>query len=131
LATAISTGQAAQAVVDLRHAVSNDHRGSLYPAAVPAAAVFLQVIAEWPGEPRGYALNALLDWWGCFLPEPGFESYDHPVLGPVEVTEGIMWKVRDAVPLLHRAVENRSIWHHRAIEELLSRLDKGWVVDDL
>jgi hypothetical protein len=29
LATAPSAGQAAQAVVDLRHAVSNDHRGSL------------------------------------------------------------------------------------------------------
>lgn len=75
-------------MVDLRHAVSNDHAGSLYPAAVPAAGVFVQVILEQPGEPGAYALSTLLDWLGCFGPEPGFEVYDNPAGVPVEITEG-------------------------------------------
>jgi hypothetical protein len=41
-----------RAVADLRYAVSNDHARTLYPAAVPATAVFLEVITHQPGPAR-------------------------------------------------------------------------------
>lgn len=61
LATADTPGRAVQAA-DLRYEVSNDHAGTL----CPAAGVLVQVILERPGEPRAYVLRTLLDWWGCF-----------------------------------------------------------------
>jgi hypothetical protein len=108
LTRATSPGQASSAVANLRFAVSNDHRGTLYPAAVPAAGIFLRVISTMPGSPREEAFTALLDWWGTFRPEPGFETYDDPVAGTAEITEGIMRQVRDAAPALGRVAEELS-----------------------
>jgi hypothetical protein len=115
-----------QAVADLRFAVSNDHAGSLYPASVPAAGMLLQVILDVPGEPRAYALGTLLDWWGTFRPEPGFEVYDDPASGRVEVTEGIMQQVRQATDALRRLAVGED---RRAIDAVLRLLDRGWVID--
>lgn len=130
LAGAETASRAAQAVVDLRHAVSNDHQGSLYPAAVPAAGVFVQVILDKPGEPRTYALNALLDWWGCFRPETGYETYHDPVYGHIEVTEGILRQVREAAPALTRLAEDPAVANRGRISELLLWLERGWVTAD-
>lgn len=131
LARADTPGRAARALADLRFAVSNDHAGSLYPAAVPAVDLFLQVIVERPGEPRMYALSTLLDWWGCFRPEPGFEIYDDPVSGPVEVTEGIMRRVRQAAGALRRlAADFPAGEHRRPVTEVLGLLGRGWVAGD-
>jgi hypothetical protein len=131
LTRAASPGQATQAVADLRFAVSNDHRGSLYPAAVPAVSLFLQVIDTMPGGPREEALGALLDWWGTFRPEPGFETYDDPAHGTAEITDGIMRQVREAVPVLRRVAEEQFKEHRRAVMNILRCLDAGWVPPDL
>jgi hypothetical protein len=120
-----SPGQASRAVADLRFAVSNDHRGSLYPAAVPAAGILLQVIGTMPGSPREEALSALLDWWGTFRPEPGFETYDDPVAGTAEITEGIMRQVRDAMPVLRRVAEEQFGRHRRGVRAISRCLDTG------
>ena len=127
LARAGTPGRTVQAVADLRDAVSNDHAGSLYPAAVPAVGVLVQVILERPDEARASALSTLLDWWGTFGPEPGFEIYDDSPCGPTEITEGIMRRVRQAAAALKPLAvgENR-----RAINEVLRLLDQGWVVDE-
>jgi hypothetical protein len=131
LVRADTPGRAVQAVADLRYAVSNDHAGSLYPAAVPAASVFVQVILEQPGEPRAYALSTLLDWWGCFGPEPGFEVYHDPGGGPVEITEGIMQRVRQAADALEQlAAAFPAGEYRRAVTEVLRLLGRGWVIDD-
>src|SRR4051812_46232379 len=114
LADAASTGQAARAVVMLRDAVSNDHAGTLYPAAVPATSVFLEVIADRPGPPRDEAFATLLDWWGCFVPDPGFEDYENPVDGPVNVCQGIVERVRAAEGMLRSVADDPSGGgHHR------------------
>ncbi|WP_344889352.1 hypothetical protein [Actinomadura meridiana] len=110
--------------------MSNDHAGTLWPAAVPAAAVFLRVIKERPGEPRDYALAALLDWWGCFKPEAEHPTYLDPVTGPVEVTEGIMRQVREAAPALRRLVDDSATASRKGIAELLRCLDSGWTTED-
>jgi len=131
LTRAASPEQAARAVADLRYAVSNDHRGSLYPAAVPAVSIFLPVIDTMPGSPREEAFVALLDWWGTFLAEPGFETYDDPLAGPVAITDGIMRQVGDAVPMLRRIAEEKARQHRRAVMALVHGLDAGWTAPDL
>ncbi|MEV4248077.1 hypothetical protein AB0J63_32270 [Streptosporangium canum] len=120
--------QAARALADLRYTVTNDHAGTLYPAAVPAASVLLEAIGERPGPPRQEALNALLDWWGRFCPEPGFETYEDPSAGSVGLIEGIMRRVRDATDMLHRVADDPSGGggHRPGVRLLLARLDEGW-----
>jgi hypothetical protein len=132
LRDAPSAERAAEAVALLRYAVSNDHAGTLYPAAVPATTVFLEVIADHPGRARMEALDALLDWWGCFIADPGFERYDDPEHGLVHVCEGIEKRVAAAVDMLRTVAEDHSAGgHHRpAVKMLLKNLDDGWVVGD-
>ena len=127
-----SAEAAATAVAHLRYAVSNDHAGTLYPAAVPATTVFLEVIAAHAGPARGEAVDALLDWCGCFVADPGFEVYDDPERGPVDVREGIVERVRAAAEMLRRVAQDASGGgHHRpAMKELLENLDDGWVDSD-
>jgi hypothetical protein len=131
LTRAASPAQASQAVADLRFAVSNDHSGSLYPASVPAGSLFLQAIGTMPGGPRDEALGALLDWWGTFRPESGFETYDDPVVGTTEITDGIVRYVRDAVPMLLHVAEGQFKRHRRNVMDILCGLDTGWVPQEL
>jgi hypothetical protein len=132
LAAASSPEQAGRAVAGLRFAVSNDHCGSLYPAAVPAVTIFLQVIDTMPGSPREEALAALLDWWGTFGPEPGFETYRDPLGGQAElITDAIARRVRDAVPVLSRIAGEQSGRHRKAVMELFRCLDTGWIPQPL
>lgn len=123
-----SAEHAGRAVADLRYAVSNDHAGTLYPAAVPATTLFLEVIAVQPGPARTEALDALLDWWGCFVADPECDSYDDPERGPVDVCEGIAEQVRMAADMLRRVAEDPSAGgqHRPAAKELLRNLDAGW-----
>ncbi|MGV9777206.1 hypothetical protein [Streptosporangium sp. NPDC003464] len=130
LARSVAAQEAARALVDLRYAVTNDHAGTLYPAAVPATGVFLRAIGERTGPPRQEALNALLDWWGCFHPEPGFETYADPLNGPAGLIEGIARRVRDATDVLHRAADDPSGGggHRPGVKLLLAKLNGGWGV---
>jgi hypothetical protein len=58
---------ARRVVVDLKAAFGPETAPPvLYPAAVPAAGVFVRVILEQPGEPRSYALSILLRRTGAF-----------------------------------------------------------------
>ncbi|MCO5999499.1 hypothetical protein NE234_39585 [Actinoallomurus sp. WRP9H-5] len=123
-----SAEHAARAVADLRYAVSNDHAGTLYAAAVPATTLFLEVIADQPGPARMEALHALLDWWGCFVADPECGIYDDAERGPVDVCEGVVERVRAAADMLRRVAEDPSAGgHHRpVVRELLQNLDTGW-----
>ncbi|MFI7052338.1 hypothetical protein ACWDOR_20270 [Streptosporangium canum] len=127
LARSVSAQQAARALADLRYTVTNDHAGTLYPAAVPATSVFLKAIDERPGPPRQEALDTLLDWWGWF-PEPGFEIYKDPLTGPVGLVEGIMNRVLDATDTLRRVADDPSGGggHRPGAKMLLARLSEGW-----
>jgi hypothetical protein len=126
LVQATSPGQAARAVSDLRFAVCDDGQATLHPAAVPAAGIFLRVINSGPAEPRTQAFTALLRWWGTFLPQPGFETYDDPATGLALVTDAIMRQVREAVPMLARVAAENARQHQRAAGRLLHALDRGW-----
>jgi RimJ/RimL family protein N-acetyltransferase len=127
LASATSPRLAAKAVSDLRFAVCDDQRGTLYPAAVPATAILLRVINSVPGEPRTQAFTALLHWWGRYEPQPGFEVYHDPATGPAMITDAIAGQVREAVPMLARVAGEKARQHQRAVARLLHALDAGWM----
>ncbi|MCO5973078.1 hypothetical protein [Actinoallomurus soli] len=128
-----SAEHAARAVANLRYAVSNDHAGTLYPAAVPATALLLEVIADQPGPARMEALYALLDWWGCFVADPECGIHDDPERGLVDVREGVVERVRAAADMLRRVAKDPSAGgHHRpVVRELLQNLDAGWDRGDI
>lgn len=65
----VSPERHARAVGELCGAVSNDHAGTLFPAAVPATSVLVQAATRHPGLPREEALATLIDWCD-FEPEP-------------------------------------------------------------
>ncbi|MEW2355485.1 hypothetical protein [Spirillospora sp. NPDC029432] len=130
LAGVLSPARAARSVAELRYAVSNDHAGTLYRAAVPAVELFLQVVAERPGRAREEALGAILDWWGCFRAEPGHEAYEDGQGGEVPLVDAIVRRVRNAEPLLRAVAEDPSGegGHRSMAGELLRLLDAGWTL---
>ena len=62
--------------------------------------------------------------WTFLGPEPGFEVYDDPASGSVEIAEGIMRRIRQAAAALKLLAVGED---RRAIDELLRLLDRGWV----
>lgn len=133
LARPASPDDAASAVRRLAAAVVNDHAGTLYPAAVPAARVLLAVVRDLPGKPRVAVLNTLLDWWGCFVPEPGYDRYRGHDEEPVDLIEAIERQIRGAAGTL-RTLACSDGAAGKMAEDLLTQLEAGsWsdlVADD-
>ncbi|RSN60636.1 hypothetical protein DMH01_15190 [Amycolatopsis sp. WAC 04182] len=123
----MSVAGAALAVGRLVDAVGNDHRGTLYPAAVPAVSVLLKVIRHLPGKPRIEALGVLLDWWGCFAPKPGYASTQDDDGRPAEVTEAVERQIRTAADVLRTVASDRSDGSpaRKMAKDLLALLDAG------
>ncbi|GAA3149187.1 hypothetical protein [Nonomuraea roseoviolacea] len=113
----------------IRSALGNDHAGTLYPAAVAGTDLLLEVIADHPGLPRRIALCVLLDWWGCFQPEPGFESYTGQEGETIDVIAAIVERVGRAAGTL-RAIAERDPDTRGLIRELITAHSHGWTVAD-
>ncbi|NUW32369.1 hypothetical protein HTZ77_13140 [Nonomuraea sp. SMC257] len=111
----------------IRSAVGNDHAGTLCPAAVAGTDVLLGVIADHPGPPRQIALCVLLDWWGCFHPEPGFETYTGQEGETIDVITAIVERVGRATGAL-RAIAERDPHAGGLIRELIAAHGQGWTV---
>ncbi|MFI9556181.1 hypothetical protein [Nonomuraea endophytica] len=111
----------------IRSTVGNDHAGTLYPAAVAGTDVLLEIITDCPGPPRQAALCVLLYWWGCFQPEPGYESYTDQQGETIEVIPAIVERVGQAVGTLQLIAEQDS--NARAlIRELITAQNQGWTL---
>jgi len=111
----------------VRYAVGNDHRGSLYPAAVAMTEQLLLVAKEHPGEPRRTALSVLEDWWSSFAPERGFESYVDAAGARVAVIPAIVQRMTAAITLLSDIAADAS--DPAAVEparHLLTVIPFGW-----
>ncbi|MFC5822192.1 hypothetical protein [Nonomuraea harbinensis] len=113
----------------IRSAVGNDHAGTLYPAAVAGTDVLLEIITEHPGPPRQTALCVLLDWWGCFQPEPGFESYTDHEGETIDVITAIVERVGQAIGTLEVIAEQDSN-ARGLIGELIRAQNQGWKLID-
>ncbi|MEV4399582.1 hypothetical protein [Nonomuraea sp. NPDC049607] len=111
----------------IRSAIGNDHAGTLYPAAVIGTDVLLDIIVRYPGPPRKIALAVLLDWWGCFQPEPGFESYTDQGGQTVHVIPAIVQRVRLAVGTL-QVIAEQDAGARRLIQELIAVQHQGWTL---
>jgi hypothetical protein len=113
---------------DISFAVGNDHRGTLYPASVPAVAFLLEIIAVRPGPPRQVALLVLLTWWGMFQPDPEYGSYTGDDGRVVDIVTGVMEQVAASVELLRR-IGAEDTQARGLVRELLAALDRGWQVE--
>ncbi|WP_327108515.1 hypothetical protein [Nonomuraea glycinis] len=111
----------------IRSAVGNDHAGTLYPAAVAGTDALLEIIARRPGPPRQTALCVLLDWWGCFQPEPGFESYADQKGETIDVIAAIVWRVGQAASALQVIAEQDSN-ARGLIRRLIEAQNQGWTL---
>ena len=85
----------------VRIGVGNDHRGSIYPAAVAMAEVLLFIAKEYQGGPRRVALSVLDDWWSGYEPEEGFESFVDADGARIAVIPAIVRQLTDAIDLLN------------------------------
>ncbi|MFI6906960.1 hypothetical protein ACIBKY_37270 [Nonomuraea sp. NPDC050394] len=111
----------------IRSVIGNDHAGTLCPAAVAGTDVLLEIIAERPGPPRQIALCVLLDWWGCFQPEPGFETFIGPGGETVDVIAAIVERVGRAAGTL-RVISERDSNARGLIRDLLRAQSQGWTI---
>ncbi|MGV9382067.1 hypothetical protein ACWDRB_40085 [Nonomuraea sp. NPDC003707] len=111
----------------VRSVVGNDHAGTLYPAAVAGTDVLLEIIVKHPGPPRQAALCVLLDWWGCFQPEPGFEAYTGQQGETIDVIAAIVERVGQATGAL-RMIAERDPNTRGLIRELIRAQSQGWTL---
>jgi hypothetical protein len=116
---------ARDAAASLRRAVGNDHAGTLYPAAVAATKWLVELIEANPGKPRDVAISVLLDWWGMFQAEPGYEVFIDSHGETVELIPAIMEFVESARPVIEAiAVDDPGAAKKAGL--LLKCLDAGW-----
>jgi hypothetical protein len=112
-----------------RSAVGNDHAGTLYPAAVAATNRLLDIIEHRPGAPRRAALNVLLDWWGTFQPEPGYETFQDDHGAVVELLPALMKEVAAAKPLIE-SIPGSDPVASKPARVLVQCIGAGWVPFD-
>ena len=124
--TAVETGDVGAGV---RKAVGNDHAGTLYPAAVLATSRLLNIIEHRTGAPRRAALNILLDWWGTFQPEPGYEEFQDLSGDNVELVPALMNEVIAAKATIQSIPDRDPIARNPALV-LLQCIEAGWVPFD-
>lgn len=115
------------------NAVGNDHRGTIYPAAVAMTEQLLTIAESYPGTPRWVALAVLEDWWGGWEPEAGFASYVDAEGVRVGAIPQIVQRVTEATGLLNRIATGDSGSVGAALaRDLLTVIPLGWghTVDD-
>jgi hypothetical protein len=124
--TTMETGDVGASV---RWAVGNDHAGTLYPAAVVATSRLLDIIEQRAGAPRRAALQILLDWWGTFQPEPGFEEFHDLSGNDVKLVPALMKEIAAAKAMIQSIPDRDSIARKPALV-LLQCIEAGWVPFD-
>ncbi|RSM73301.1 hypothetical protein DL991_31635 [Amycolatopsis sp. WAC 01375] len=69
----------------------------------------------------------LLDWWGCFAPEPGYASTQDDDGPPVEVTEAAERQIRTSADVLRTVAGDWSDGSpaRKMAKDLLALLDAG------
>lgn len=111
----------------VRSAVGNDHRGTIYPAAVAMTEQLLIVARDYPGDPRCVALGVLDQWWSGFQPERGLERYTDANGARVAVIHEIARLLSEATHLLTRIAADPTDPSGAALaRNLLTVIPLGW-----
>jgi len=67
--------EAERAHHDVLYAVGNNHAGTYYPVVLEAIPFLAAIVREGECWPTHAALETLIDLFGSFWPEPGFEAF--------------------------------------------------------
>jgi hypothetical protein len=78
------------------------------------------------GAPRRAALNILLDWWGTFQPEPGYEEFQDLSGNNVELIPALMKEVTAAKATIQSIPDRDPIARKPALV-LLQCIEAGWL----
>lgn len=111
----------------VRFAVGNDHRGTVYPAAVAMTGQLLMIIENHRRGPRWWALAVLESWFGGYEPETGFESYADASGARIAVIPELERRIRAADGMLTRVAADESDPDSAALARaLLAVFPLGW-----
>jgi hypothetical protein len=113
-------GQAASSAV--LFAIGNDHEGTLYPAAAPAAPLPVRVAREHQGWVRWAALETLID---CLDFGPDREQFIDPSGAVVRTRDAILTAVQGMRQDLNRLAQQEADTCAGSARVLLDRLDYG------
>lgn len=99
LASASSEAAARDAYNKVLFAIGNNHRGSLYPAAVAAASRVVELALNGAGWARHAAFEVMVELC-VFEAEAGFEQFTGADGALIETKEGVLRTLREAKPSL-------------------------------
>ena len=103
-------------------AIGNDHEGTLYPAAAPAAPLLVPVAREHQGWVRWTALEILID---CLDFGPDREQFIDPSGAVVRTRDAILTAVQGMRQDLNRLAQQEADICAGSARVLLERLDYG------
>jgi hypothetical protein len=86
----------------------------------------MTIIESRPGAPRRAALWVLLDWWGTFQPEPGYEFFVAESGKTVELIPALIGEVVAAKPMISEIPAQDPVARKPALQ-LLKCIEAGWV----
>jgi hypothetical protein len=107
LAQADSRGSAQEAYNRVLSAIGNNHRGTLYPAAVGIIPILVEIAKQGRAWARWGALEVLVDV-AAFEPEIGFETVASPQ-GPENLHAAVMRTLKEQAGLLHELAAEQSV----------------------
>jgi hypothetical protein len=104
----------------LLYAVGNNHAGTYYPVLLAVMPFLEEILDAGEVSSQRVALDVLIDLFGSFDPEPGYEEVDAPAGGKRSVEEAFAERMHALRPALERiAVDGGS---NASLAEELSRL---------
>jgi hypothetical protein len=116
-----------EAATMVRFAVGNEHRGTVYPAAVAMTEQLLAVAERYPGTARWVALSVLEAWWSGYGPETRLASYVDARGVRVAVLPEIERRIAAATGLLTMIANSPSDPAAAAVaRDLLTVIPLGW-----
>jgi hypothetical protein len=86
----------------LLYAVGNNHAGTYYPVLLAVMPFLEEIVDTGEASSQHVALDVLLDLFGSFRPEPGYEAIDLPSGGKRSVEAALGERIHALRPALER-----------------------------
>jgi hypothetical protein len=108
------------------YAVGNNHAGTYYPVVLPVMPFLEEMVDTGNASSQRVALDVLLDLFGSFRPEPGYEEIDFPAGGKRSVEAVLEERMHALRSVLERIVSKGGSSAPLAVEllSLCNRCDR-------